>query len=226
VLLCLASTNPGKLREFREAAAKRGISVEPVPRIKDLPYCPEESPTFEANAISKALHYNAFVEGPVFADDSGLCVDALGGAPGVYSARYAVPQGPPEPSQGASRAGTGSSPGGTATAHPAFPSSAEVDAANNARLLLELQGVPPDRRAAHYVCAIALAQNGRVLKVTRGCVVGLIAETPRGSRGFGYDPYFFFPPLGKTFAELSAEDKFAVSHRGQAFRKLLDYLTG
>ena len=207
--LYLASANPGKLREFRAAALDRGILVEPLPRIESLPGCLEDGATFEENARKKALHYSAYVSGKVFADDSGICVDALGGAPGVFSARFA-------------------GPGAT-------------DDENNRKLLEELRradeesrlaetmiegrseaGYQPLRRTAHYVCVIALAQSGRVLCVTEGRADGLILDKPRGTGGFGYDPYFYYPPLGRTFAELKPDEKFAVSHRGQAFRKLLD----
>jgi XTP/dITP diphosphohydrolase len=205
--LYLASANPGKLCEFRAAAAARRIALEAVPAIDTLPPCVEDGATFEANARQKALHYSAYVDGPVFADDSGICVDALGGAPGTLSARFAGPE--------------------------------ADDAANNQKLLAELRRVEtsgsnagraqesaPAGRAAHYVCVIALAECGRVLTVVEGRADGIIIDTPRGSGGFGYDPYFFYPPLGRTFAELSPEEKFAVSHRGEAFRKLLDYLSG
>ncbi len=202
--LYLASANPGKLREFREAAAGRGILVETVPGYDGIPPCVEDGATFEENARKKALHYAASVEGLVFADDSGICVDALGGAPGIYSARF-------------------SGPGGD-------------DEANNRKLLAELRRVerpaPQEapaspaapRRSAHYFCVIALAEGNRILNVVDGRADGLIIEDPRGAGGFGYDPYFYFPRLAKTFAELTAEEKFAVSHRGEAFRKLLDSL--
>ena len=190
--LYLASANPGKLREFREAARNCGIAVEAVPAIADLPACVEDGATFEANARKKALHYSAQCEGSVFADDSGLCVEALGGAPGVYSARYA---------------GAGAD-----------------DAANNTKLLAELHDFPASARAAHYVCVIVFARGGRILTVTVGRADGIILDAPRGSGGFGYDPLFLYPPLGKSFAELTPEQKFDVSHRGAAFRKLLDYL--
>jgi XTP/dITP diphosphohydrolase len=188
----LASTNPGKLREFREAALDRDIEVEVLPAIKKLPACVEDGDTFEANALKKALHYSQYTEAPVFADDSGLCVDSLEGAPGVRSARFAGPN--------------------------------ADDESNNQKLLSELAKRPQAPRAAHYVCVIALAQQGRVLTVVEGRVEGLISEKPRGSGGFGYDPYFFYPRLGQTFAELSLGGKFTVSHRGQAFRQLLDYI--
>lgn len=188
----LASTNPGKLREFRHAAEARGIRVELLPGIKDLPVCVEDGNTFEENARKKALHYSQWTDGMVFADDSGLSVNALDSRPGVFSARYAGPE--------------------------------ADDEANNRKLISELAGVPPSRRAAHYVCIIALAQRGNILTIVEGKAEGLIHDHPKGTGGFGYDPYFFYPPLNRTFAELSLEEKFEVSHRGKAFRKLLDDL--
>jgi XTP/dITP diphosphohydrolase len=200
--LYLASANPGKLREFRAAAAARGIALEAVPGIEGLPPCAEDGTTFEANARKKALHYSVYVNGLVFADDSGICVDALDGAPGILSARFAGPE-----------AG---------------------DAANNQKLLAELRLVEagkgtacsaPISRTVRYVCAIALAERGQIVTVVEGRVEGLILDASRGCGGFGYDPFFFYPPQGKTFAELSPEEKSAVSHRGVAFRKLLEFLT-
>jgi XTP/dITP diphosphohydrolase len=204
--LFLASSNPGKLREFRDAAAPRGVTVEVLPGFVELPACVEDGITFEENARKKAIHYSRISPGFVFADDSGLCVDVLEGAPGVYSARFAGPE--------------------------------ATDAQNNQRLLTEIHqlevgachGVPlwpphlQFNRAAHYICVIALAEAGRVLTVVEGRADGVIIDEPRGAGGFGYDPYFLYPPLGKTFAEILPEEKFAVSHRGAAFRKLLDYL--
>jgi len=201
--LWLASSSNGKLREFAEAARSRGIDVEALPEIERLEPCVEDGLTFEANARKKAEYYSRHSDGLVFADDSGIAVDALGGAPGVFSARY-------------------SGPGAT-------------DDANNARLIAELNRAllpdvigpveaPSSRAGAHYVCVIALARQGEVLTVIEGRADGIIIAPPRGTGGFGYDPYFFFPPLGSTFAELTPKAKFAVSHRGEAFRKLLDYL--
>lgn len=187
----LASTNPGKLREFRHAAGACGIKVEPLPGLEDLPVCVEDGNTFEENACKKALYYSQWTDGMVFADDSGLSVDALGSDPGVFSARYAGPE--------------------------------ADDEANNQKLLRKLDGVTPSDRTAHYACVIALAQRGKVLTVVEGRAEGIIQNEPRGTGGFGYDPYFYYPPLNKTFAELSIEEKFEVSHRGKAFRKLLDY---
>lgn len=191
--LYLASTNPAKVCEFAGAAATFGVSVEPMPGMAELPACLEDGATFEANARKKAVHYSAYLDVLVFADDSGLCVDRLGGVPGVRSARYA--------------------------------GSSADDATNNQKLLAEMRGLIGDERKAHYICVIALARNGRVLVATEGRVDGFILESPRGAGGFGYDPLFFYPPLGKTFAELTAEEKFGVSHRGSAFRRLLAYLS-
>ena len=206
--LYLASSNPGKLREFREAAAARGITVEVLPGFAELTACIEDGTTFEENARKKAIHYSQHSRGWVFADDSGICVDALNGAPGIYSARFAGLQ--------------------------------ASDEQNNQRLLAEIHQVEAQRRAqpatgptpsrlftrtAHYFCVIALAEAGRVLIVVEGRADGVIIDEPRGAGGFGYDPYFFCPHLGRTFAEILPEEKFAVSHRGEAFRKLLDYLS-
>jgi XTP/dITP diphosphohydrolase len=205
--LYLASSNPGKRREFRDAAAERGVKVEALPTFAVLTACVEDGTTFEENARKKAIHYSRNYPGWVFADDSGICVDALNGAPGIYSARFAGPQ--------------------------------ATDEQNNKRLLAEIHqaeaqcraqaATGPGRpeqfnRAAHYICAIALAMAGQVLTVVEGRADGVIIDESRGTGGFGYDPYFFYPLLGKTFAEIPPEEKFAVSHRGRAFRRLLDYL--
>jgi XTP/dITP diphosphohydrolase len=194
--LFLASANPGKVREFRSAAQPLGFDVQLLPGFSAIEPCVEDSETFEANARKKALHYAAYCDGLVFADDSGICVDALGGAPGVFSARFA---------------------GANAS-----------DDDNNRKLLEELHRVESrtgkSTRAAHYVCVIALARGSKVLTFVEGTAHGQIIDDPRGSGGFGYDPYFYFPPLGKTFAEITADDKLKVSHRGEAFRKLLAFL--
>src|SRR5439155_2377961 len=155
LVLYLASTSSGKLREFSEAA-KDPISVRPLPAIDDLPRCLEDGATFEQNARKKALHYSAYLDQPIFADDSGLCVDALSGAPGVYSARFAALA-----VASASLTGFDHSAGAGAAAARAGRGQRDnvapgPDAANNARLLRELEGVPGERRTAHYVCAIAL----------------------------------------------------------------------
>jgi XTP/dITP diphosphohydrolase len=185
--LYCATGNAGKLREFRMAAGHTPVEIELVPNFRSLPPAVEDGATFEENAIGKALHYGAHVEGPLFADDSGLEVDALGGAPGVYSARYSGPHAP--------------------------------DEANNRLLLENLRGVA--NRTARFVCAIALVEAGQVRGVYRGAVEGRIIDDARGPHGFGYDPLFYYEPFGCTFGEASDEQKFGVSHRGQALLAML-----
>jgi XTP/dITP diphosphohydrolase len=190
--LFLASSNPGKLGEFRAlatAAPSARVELELLPGFDSLPSCKENAPTFAENALGKALHYSRLREGLVFADDSGLVVPALGGAPGVHSARYAGPS--------------------------------ATSAERITKLLGELRGKTGSQRAAHFVCAIALAKQGHAIAVVTDRVNGEILDAPRGSAGFGYDPVFYFPPLRKTFAELTGEEKNQHSHRGKAFRKLL-----
>ncbi|MGH9522386.1 MAG: XTP/dITP diphosphatase [Terriglobales bacterium] len=188
----IATSNPGKLRDFAGAAQAFGISVAPLPGLSSLPVVEEDRETFEENARKKAEEYSRNAPGElVLADDSGLEVDALGGAPGVYSARYA---------------------GENAT-----------DPENNAKLLRELKDVPQSDRGARFVCVIAAARDGITLATFRGEAAGEILFQERGSGGFGYDPLFLVPELGKTFAEFEAEDKAHVSHRGRAFRKFLEW---
>jgi XTP/dITP diphosphohydrolase len=198
VKLYLASSNPGKLGEFRVLAENAATSpprveLELPPRFDELPSFDENAPTFAENAAGKALHYSRLQEGMVFADDSGLVVPALGGAPGVHSARYAGPR--------------------------------ATNAQRIQKLLCEMRGKTGNERAAYFVCAIALAQKGRAIAVVTDRVDGEILESPRGRGGFGYDPVFYFPALKKTFAELSSEEKNQFSHRGKTFRKLLTALS-
>ena len=193
IKLFLASSNPGKLKEYRtlaeaDALGSPGVDLALVPAFASLPAFEEKAPTFAENAAGKALHYSRIEKGLIFADDSGLVVPALGGAPGVVSARYAG-----------------------------------VDATNSQRidkLLKEMRDLAGEKRAAHFICAIALARQGRALAVVTDRVEGQILPETRGTGGFGYDPVFYFRPLKKTFAELSAEEKNRHSHRGKAFRKL------
>jgi XTP/dITP diphosphohydrolase len=193
----VATSNPGKLRDFKAAASPFRIAIEPVPNFNSLPSVTEDAPTFEGNAQKKAEFYSLHSHGePVLADDSGLEVDALNGLPGVISARYA--------------------------AGPGHPNATDTD--NNAKLLHDLDHVLAGQRSARFVCTIALAENGRTLSTFRGEAPGFILREPRGTGGFGYDPLFFFPSLNKTFAELTPEEKSQVSHRGQAFRKLLQWV--
>ena len=196
VKLFLASSNPGKLVEYRDMAeqTRQGASIELelLLGFDALPPFDENAPTFAENATGKALHYSRLCNGLIFADDSGLVVPALNGAPGVHSARYAGP--------GAS------------------------SAQRNTKLLRELTGKNGLQREAYFVCAIALSEEGRARAIVTGRVDGEILRAPRGGQGFGYDPLFYFPPLLKTFAELSPNEKNRYSHRGEAFRKLLAFL--
>jgi non-canonical purine NTP pyrophosphatase (RdgB/HAM1 family) len=186
MIVYCATSNPGKLREFQRAAADfevRPLAVQVEP--------PEETGhTFEENAVLKAEYYSRFADGPLFADDSGLEVDALGGEPGVHSARYAGPD--------------------------------ATDARNNALLLERLKGV--ENRTARFVCVIALAEKGKLIRTFRGSVEGRILHELRGNGGFGYDPLFFHEPFGRTFGEAPLGDKMLVSHRAQALGAMFDFL--
>ena len=194
--LILASRNKKKIREVEAILAShfpgvRILSLDDVGYIGDIE---ENGETYEENALTKAR--TAVEAGdhryPAIADDSGLSVDALNGAPGVYSARYAGGHGD--------------------------------DAANNALLLKNLADTPAEERTARFVCCIALVYpDGREITV-RGETEGLIIDEARGEGGFGYDPYFYYAPFGKTFSELSAEEKNAISHRGKAIAKLAEQL--
>jgi XTP/dITP diphosphohydrolase len=162
-----------------------------------LPEAVEDGATFEENACRKAEHYSRFAAGELLlADDSGLSVEALGGAPGVYSARYAAT----DEASGKSR-----------------------DAANNAKLLREMEAVAEAERGARFVCVISAARDGRQVAHFRGEAAGVILREARGSMGFGYDPLFYLPALGKSFAELTSDEKALVSHRGEALRKFLEW---
>lgn len=192
--LLVASSNRGKIEEFRELAARcgGGVSVEALPGFDRLPAFEESAGTLAENAAGKALHYSRGNSELVMADDSGLVVPALGGEPGVHSSRYAGPEGDAKK--------------------------------NIAKLLGAMAGKTGTERAARFVCVLALAHKGRVGAVFSGAVEGTILESPRGGGGFGYDPVFYFEAAGKTFAELPREDKDRVSHRGRAFERLAAYL--
>lgn len=185
--LYCATSNRGKLREFQDVSGEIEIAV--LPGLQTIPPPEETGATFEENATLKAVYYSRFAPGLVFADDSGLAVDALGGLPGVRSARF--------------------SPDAT-------------DDANNRLLLQLLRGI--ERRSARFLCVIALAQSGQLVRTFQGAVEGRIIDTPRGGQGFGYDPLFLYPPANRTLAEIPTSEKFHISHRGEAIRRLLDYL--
>jgi XTP/dITP diphosphohydrolase len=192
--LFVASSNPGKLREYRALAEPAGAAVDLafIPNFDSLPVFEEIWPTFAENAAGKALHYSRFTEGIVVADDSGLVVPALGGAPGVHSARYAGPD--------------------------------ASDADRIRKLLGEMRGKKGEDRRARFVCVVAVAESGEMRGLFSASAEGILLEEPRGKDGFGYDPVFFFPDLGKTYAEISREEKNQFSHRGKAFRKAIDFL--
>lgn len=194
----LATRSAGKLRELRPLFAAAGIAVLDLRDIGAEPGQDEEAveafETFEANAVAKARYFHALTGCPTVADDSGLEVDALGGAPGVRSKRWS---------------------GRTDLAGQA------LDDANNARLLAAVAG--QDEVTARYVCAAAWC-DGAVVHVARGETSGMIVREARGSGGFGYDPFFLSDELGATFGESTIEAKERVSHRGRAFRALIAQL--
>ena len=194
----VASSNPGKLADFAEAARVHGIQILPLPRIQQIDAPEETGYTFEENARIKAEFYSQYVPGEILiADDSGLVVDALNGEPGVRSARYAQDAG---------------------------ITSANPDAANNRLLLERAASIPDQRRQCAFVCSIAAAQDSRTLKTFTAEARGLLLRAPNGDNGFGYDPLFYFPDRKRSFAELSREEKLQVSHRGAAFRMLLEWM--
>jgi XTP/dITP diphosphohydrolase len=196
-ILYVATSNPGKLRDFAAAAEHFGFAIAPLPCIERIPVPPENEATFEGNARQKALYYSRLAPGyTVLADDSGLEVDALSGDPGVRSARYA--------------ADAGVTPSGNA------------DQDNNLLLLNNLAGI--ESRAARYRCVLALARDGKVLLTAEGTVEGSIAEKTQGTGGFGYDPLFCLPELNQTMAEIDLATKSALSHRGHALRALFESL--
>ena len=211
-VIWIATSNPSKVTEFQLGVRLFQTQSAPeVPRsdpppdpppdpwtaervlnFSRLPPCVEDAGTFAGNARKKALHYSRLSEGLVFADDSGLEVDALRGAPGIKSRRFA-------------------GPGAT-------------DADNRAKLLVLLGGVPASKRTARFVCELAVARAGDLLVQFRAVAEGSILTAPRGEGGFGYDSLFLDPETQKSFAELSAEEKLARSHRGRALRDLLNWL--
>ncbi len=197
--LVFATTNPGKLAELSALVADLGIEVVSLSAFP--PYeVEEDGATLEANAIKKALEWRRRTGLAVLADDTGLCVDELAGAPGVHSARYASQGEQPLEDFGAR------------------------SRANNERLLRELAGVPPERRGAAFRCVLCLASGALEPLVVHGECRGRIALGGRGGQGFGYDPLFELPELGRTFAELNAEEKNRLSHRARAFQALRPHL--
>jgi len=188
--LLLATTNPGKVSEIAEMLADTDWQVVPLPA--ETPEYEETGDTFGANARGKALFYSQRTGLPALADDSGLEVDALGGEPGVYSARYIDPDIP--------------------------------QSRRNEIIVERLAGVQNERRDARFVCHLVLAVGERIVHESTGVCEGRIAAAPRGDHGFGYDPVFEVVELGRTFAELSREQKSALSHRGRAVRVMVGFL--
>jgi XTP/dITP diphosphohydrolase len=194
VRVFLATSNSGKLCEYRALAGDSTVELVVLPNFNEIAPFEETAPTFAENSSGKALHYSRFAPGIVLADDSGLIVPALGGAPGVLSARYAGPD------------------------------ASEDDRIR--KLLREMHGLEGNARRARFVCVTSLAQDGRALAVVSDSAEGTIVKEPRGSDGFGYDPVFYFEDLGRTYAEITREQKNELSHRGKAFRKALTFLLG
>ena len=200
--LFIATSNPGKLRDFAHAAlAFPQVVIEPLPNIAAIPTPEEDADSFEGNAILKAVAYSLAAPGElILADDSGLEVDALGGAPRVRSARYADDR--------------------HFTTNRPLP----TDQRNNLCLLDALSSTRESLRAARYRCVLALARDGIVLATASGSVEGEILAVPRGVGGFGYDPLFLLPDEGLTMAEIDLETRLRLSHRGRALITLLDKL--
>jgi len=193
VTLVLATRNPGKIKEIRETLSGLGLAFRTLSDFPDISEIHEDGTTFQENAKKKALTVARATGLPALADDSGLEVDALGGAPGVRSARFA---------------GEGAD-----------------DLSNNRKLLDLLRDVPPERRTARFRCALALAfPDGRVYTVEGTCE-GRIVEDPAGEGGFGYDPLFLVLEEGRTFAQMTREEKNRISHRGRALSKLRELLS-
>jgi XTP/dITP diphosphohydrolase len=202
--LFAATTSQGKLRDFRTAADAHGIRIETLPGLDAITPPEEDGTTFEENAKLKAVYYSQFAPGElVLADDSGLEVDALNGAPGVRSARYAADAGLVD--------------------SPDAPMD-NTDVWNNMLLLQRMAAVADGDRTARYRCVLAAARDGQVVTTANGTVDGIIIQAPRGTGGFGYDPLFYLPELDSTMAEITLEKKLTLSHRGRAIEALLDKL--
>jgi XTP/dITP diphosphohydrolase len=200
MLLYVATSNPGKLRDFAAANSSiaEQVTILSLPGLNHIPAPLEDQPTFEGNATLKALYYSSHAPGQiVLADDSGLEVDCLNGNPGVRSARYADDQHFP------------TTPGSSA------------DERNNAALLRALDGIPESCRRARYRCVLTAARDGKIIATASGTVEGTILLAPQGTGGFGYDPLFYLPELNQAMSEIDLETKLTLSHRGRALAALL-----
>lgn len=193
--IVLSSRNKKKIEEIAELMAPHCLELIGVQSFANVPEVVEDADSFAGNAAKKAIEVALHLKEWAIADDSGLCVDALGGAPGIHSARYA---------------------------DDPRPGTLEADEANNQKLLKELADVPTEKRTAHYVCAVALADpQGRVRVATEGRCCGRILREYHGTNGFGYDPLFQIPEFHKTFGELDAAVKRHISHRAKAFERAI-----
>jgi XTP/dITP diphosphohydrolase len=190
--LLIATKNKGKLKELRRYLRSVPADIVSLCEFERTPRIIENGKTFKANAAKKAILTSVFTNGLVLADDSGLSVDALGGAPGIRSARFAGPK--------------------------------KNDKDNNRKLLRLLSGVRPGKRHAKFVCAVAIADNGKVVKMIEEYCEGRIAFEIKGKHGFGYDPLFMIPKYGKTFGELGLKVKDRMSHRSKALKKAREFL--
>jgi XTP/dITP diphosphohydrolase len=198
--LILATRNPGKVREIRHALGALGLQTLDLSAYPQLEEPQETGATFAQNAREKALYYAQATGLWCLADDSGLEVDAIGGQPGVYSARFAAEQCP----HGSTRA--------------------VLDTQNNRKLLAMLKDVPDEKRTARFVCHLAMAQPQRIMLEASDKVEGRIGHEEHGSNGFGYDPLFYMPQLGCTTAQLTQDQKNQISHRGKAVRRFVELL--
>jgi len=202
--LYAATTSLGKLRDFRAAAQTWSVEIEPLPNLEEIPPPEEDGTTFAENATLKALYYSRFSPGHlILADDSGLEVDALSGAPGVRSARFAADSGLVD------------SP----------DANDNTDVWNNMVLLQRMAKVPAAERTARYRCVLATARDASFCQTAEGMVEGLILQAPHGTGGFGYDPLFYLPELDRTMAEIDLVTKLSHSHRGRAIAALLALLS-
>ena len=191
--LVLATNNSDKVTEIRHLLEDLPITILTKDDFLEFPDPEETGDTLEANARLKARAIAEFTGLPALADDSGLEVDALNGAPGIFSSRYAGP---------------------------------DVTYRDNyTKLLKELAGVPPDKRTARFRCVIAIAWTPNLIETVEATVEGLISENIAGDQGFGYDPVFYYPPMGKRFSQMTIEEKNSVSHRGRALNKACELLT-
>lgn len=190
--LLAATTNQGKIKEIKEYLKRLPFPVFSLSRIRPHEEYVEKGKTFQENARGKSLYYSRFWPGPTLGEDSGLEIDALEGAPGVISARFAGPK--------------------------------ATDEDNIQKVLSLMKNVPDKNRNARFVSFMVLSEQGKIIKEIQACVEGIILREKKGRGGFGYDPIFLYPALGKTFAEIPPHVKNKVSHRGRALEKLAGFL--